>query len=70
MDAISRLGKKVTVLEEIALWKEDLGSRLWRAEAALKVTGECLYDARQLEEEVRLYTEVCEAIKRWIRKHG
>jgi hypothetical protein len=61
--ALKSLRKSVTVLEEMARWKDDLASRLWRAECVLRATGEFLYDVKQLEDEVRLYNEICERLK-------
>jgi len=50
-------------LEEMATWKEDLGSRLWRAQATVRVTGMALYDMTMLEAEVKLYGEVARRMK-------
>jgi hypothetical protein len=61
--ALKSLRKQVTVLEEMARWKDDLAGRLWRAECVLRATGEFLYDVKQLEDEVRLYNEICERLK-------
>jgi hypothetical protein len=64
IEALRRLRARTDHLEQIALWKEDLDARLWRADATLKVTGEALYDIRELEAEVQMYTRVSEAIAR------
>lgn len=51
-------------MEEMASWKDDLASRLWRAESVLRVTGQFLYDIKEIEREVELYREIMEQIKR------
>jgi hypothetical protein len=43
---------------EMAQWKEDLASRLWRAEVVLRATGEALYDVHKMEAEVKAYSAV------------
>lgn len=68
LEGLRRLRKHVTVLEEMARWKEDLASRLWRSECVLRATGELLHDAKELEREVTLYREI--AAKILEKKHG
>lgn len=61
--ALKSLRKKVTVLEEMARWKDDLAARLWRAECVLRATGRFLYDVNEIEAEVRMYVEIAERLK-------
>lgn len=58
LTALRRLRKRVTFVEEMASWKADLASRLWRAEVVLRATGECLHDAAELEREVNLFNAI------------
>jgi hypothetical protein len=58
LEALRRLRARTDTLEELARWKEDLTSRLWRAEVTMRVTGEPLYDAKALANEVEMFIEV------------
>ena len=62
LQALRRLRARVDTLEELALWKEDLTSRIWRAEVTMRVTGEPLYDAKALANEVEMFIA---AGKKW-----
>lgn len=47
----------------MAKWKDDIASRLWRSEVALRISGEPLDDFAALEAEVRIYHMVYEKLK-------
>ena len=61
--ALRKLRRRVTLLEEMVRWRDDLASRLWRAECVLRATGECLYDAHELEQEVKHYAEIVRRLR-------
>lgn len=59
IEALRRLRSRTDHLEEMATWKEDLGARLWRATMVMRMCGQQLYDVRQLEHEVAMYSAIC-----------
>ena len=63
LEALRRLRVRTDHLEEMARWKEDLASRLWRAEATLRVTGEALFEVAAIETEVQAYKTCCDRLK-------
>ena len=63
MEALRRLRAKVDSLEEMARWKEDLTSRIWRAEVTMRVTGQTLHDAKALAEEVEMFVAIGKAFE-------
>lgn len=63
LQALRRLKGRTDYLEEMAKWKDDIASRLWRAEATLRVTGEPLHDFEQLQQEVNAYKICCDILK-------
>lgn len=64
LEALRRLRVNADHLEEMAKWKEDLTSRLWRAMAVAHVTGLSIDDIAALELEVSRYIAVAEAISK------
>jgi hypothetical protein len=52
------------LIEEVARWKEDLASRLFRSECVLRATGESLHDPHELEREVRLFNAIVAKLER------
>jgi len=63
LEAVRRLRTRTDHLEEMAAWEAELGSKLWRAQAVLRVTGEALGDMAALEEEVKLFGAVAARLK-------
>ena len=63
MEAVRRLRKRTSHLEEMATWEADLGSRLWRAQAVMRVTGEPIHEMEALEAEVKQFNAVAERLK-------
>jgi hypothetical protein len=63
LEATRRLRARVDYLEEMARWKEDLASRLWRSRAVLRISGEALYDIAALEAEVRMFNAISQKLK-------
>jgi hypothetical protein len=63
LEAVRRLRRRTGYLEAMARWEEDLGGRLWRAQAISRLTGEAFYDMKALEEEVRLFNLVAANLK-------
>ena len=51
------------MIEEIAMWKADLASRLWRAEVVNRALGVPLHDAKELAREVELLLEIIGKLK-------
>lgn len=64
LTATRRLASRTDHLEEMARWKEDLMSRIWRADIVLKLTGECLYNVEDLEAEVKAWNAVSASFKK------
>ena len=60
--ALQRLRVRVDDLEEMARWKLSLTHRLWRANVILRATGETSEDLAALEEEVKLFARVADAL--------
>ena len=63
LEALRRLRVRTDHLEEMAKWKEDLTSRLWRAEVSLRVTGKPLFEMEAMEAEVEAYKICCDKPK-------
>jgi hypothetical protein len=61
MQALRKLRVKTDALEEMSKWKEDLTSRIWRAEVTMRVTGLPLYDAKALDAEVDMFVAIVKA---------
>ena len=62
-EAVRRLRTRTDHLEEMAAWEAELGSRLWRAQAVLRITGEALHDMAALEQEVQQFSAVAARLK-------
>jgi len=63
LEALRRLRVRTDTLEEMVRWKDDLASRLWRAEVVLRVTGERLYNVEEIEAEVKYYSAVAQKLR-------
>jgi len=61
LDALQRLRMRVDGLEEMVRWKDELASRLWRAQAVMRVTGSG-GPIEELEKEVQRFTLVATAM--------
>lgn len=61
VQALRKLRVKTDALEEMSKWKEDLTSRIWRAEVTMRVTGQPLYDAQALDAEVDMFVAIVKA---------
>lgn len=61
VQALRKLRVKTDALEEMSKWKEDLTSRIWRAEVTMRVTGLPLYDAQALDAEVDMFVAIVKA---------
>jgi len=63
LEAVRRLRTRTDHLEEMAAWEAELGSKLWRAQAVLRVTGEALHDMAALEAKVKQFSAVAARLK-------
>lgn len=68
LEALRRLRVRVDHLEEMAKWREDLTSRLWRATAVHRAMGTSMDEIKALELEVSRFCAVAEAIAKKERK--
>jgi hypothetical protein len=58
MAALRKLRARVDTLEEMARWKQDLTSRLWREEVIMRIGGKSLCDADELAAEIETFFEI------------
>jgi len=62
LKALRRLRVYADHLEELAKWREDITSRLWRASIILHIGGEALDDMAALEKEIERFRAAADAI--------
>jgi hypothetical protein len=53
----------VVTLEEMARWKEDLTSRLWRETVIMRIGGKALCNADELAAEIEQFWEVSKRLR-------
>jgi hypothetical protein len=63
LDALKKLRARVDTLEEMARWKEDLTSRLWREEVIMRIGGKALCNADELAAEIEVFMEIGRRIR-------
>lgn len=63
LQALKRMKVRADHLEELQVWKDEILSRLWRAESVLNTTGELKDDMEAIEQEVRWFKRVCKAFR-------
>ena len=64
LDALRRLKVQADHLEELATWKNEILSRVWRAQSVLNTTGENKDSMPLINEEIRWFKAVCAAYRK------
>ena len=65
LSALRRLKVQADELEELATWKNEILSRVWRAQSVLNTTGENKDSMPLINEEIRWFKAVCAAYHRF-----